>query len=82
LTDDYFGMLNKAIAAEISAIIQYTTQHEKANLLILRKKNTALEVVAEANKAKIVSELLKGIFLVEMEHLERSRRGFTCWKVR
>jgi bacterioferritin len=70
-TDDYFAMLNKAVAAEISAIIQYTNQHEKASLLALREKNTALEVVTESNKAKVVSEMLKGIFLVEMEHLEK-----------
>ncbi len=70
-TDDYFTMLNKAAASEISAIIQYTTQHEKASLLDLRKKNTALEVITEKNKAKAVSELLKGIFMQEMEHLEK-----------
>ena len=71
ITDDYFAMLNKAAASEISAIIQYTNQHEKAALLVLRKKNTALEVITEANKAKVVSELLKGIFMQEMEHLEK-----------
>jgi len=70
-TDDYFALLNKAVAAEISAIIQYTNQHEKASLLALRKKDTALEVVTEANKAKVVSEMLKGIFMQEMEHLEK-----------
>ena len=70
-TDDYFAMLNKAVAAEISAIIQYTNQHEKASLLVLREKNATLEVITEANKAKVVSELLKSIFLVEMEHLEK-----------
>jgi bacterioferritin len=70
-TDDYFALLNKAVAAEISAIIQYTNQHEKAALLALRGKNTALEVVQETNKAKVVSDLLKPIFLVEMEHLEK-----------
>jgi len=64
-------MLNKAAAMEISAIIQYTNQHEKASLLALRKKISALEVVTEANKAKVVSELLKGIFMQEMEHLEK-----------
>ena len=64
-------MLNKAVAAEISAIIQYTNQHEKASLLALRKKVFALEVVTESNKAKVVSDLLKSIFLVEMEHLEK-----------
>ena len=70
-TEDYFALLNKAVAAEISAIIQYTNQHEKASLLALRKKNTALEVVTEKNKAKVVSEMLKGIFMQEMEHLEK-----------
>ncbi len=70
-TADYFTLLNKAVAAEISAIIQYTNQHEKASLLVLRKKNTALEVVTEDNKAKVVSEMLKGIFVQEMEHLEK-----------
>jgi bacterioferritin len=70
-TDDYFVLLNKAVAAEISAIIQYTNQHEKASLLALRKKESALEVVTEANKAKVVSEMLKGIFMQEMEHLEK-----------
>jgi bacterioferritin len=70
-TDDYFALLNKSVAAEISAIIQYTNQHEKAALLALRGKGTALEVVQETNKAKVVSDLLKPIFLVEMEHLEK-----------
>jgi len=70
-TDDYFVLLNKAVASEISAIIQYTNQHEKASLLALRKKDTALEVITEANKAKVVSEMLKGIFVQEMEHLEK-----------
>ena len=70
-TDDYFTMLNKAAASEISAIIQYTNQHEKASLLALRKKSTALEVITEANKAKVVSELLKEVFMQEMEHLEK-----------
>jgi bacterioferritin len=70
-TADYFALLNRAVAAEISAIIQYTNQHEKASLLALRKKVSALEVVTESNKAKVVSDLLKTIFLVEMEHLEK-----------
>jgi bacterioferritin len=70
-TDDYFALLNKAVAAEISAIIQYTNQHEKAALLSLREKSSALEVITEANKAKVVSELLKPIFLMEMDHLEK-----------
>jgi len=71
ITDDYFAMLNKAAASEISAIIQYTNQHEKASLLVLREKDTALEVITEANKAKVVSELLKGTAKQEMEHLEK-----------
>jgi bacterioferritin len=70
-TDDYYALLNRAVAAEISAIIQYTNQHEKASLLDLRKKMSALEVVTESNKAKVVSDLLKTIFMVEMEHLEK-----------
>jgi bacterioferritin (cytochrome b1) len=70
-TDDYFTLLNKAAASEISAIIQYTNQHEKANLLALRKKVTALEVITEKNKAAAVSDLLKEIFMQEMEHLEK-----------
>ena len=70
-TDNYFALLNKAVAAEISAILQYTNQHEKAALLALREKNTALEVIKESNKTKVVSDLLKTIFLVEMEHLEK-----------
>jgi bacterioferritin len=70
-TDDYFVLLNKAVAAEISAIIQYTNQHEKASLLSLRKKTSPLEVVSESNKAKVVSDILRTIFMVEMEHLEK-----------
>jgi len=70
-TDDYFVLLNKAVAAEISAILQYTNQHEKASLLSLRQKTSPLEVITEANKAKVVSDLLKTIFPVEMEHLEK-----------
>jgi bacterioferritin len=70
-TDDYYALLNKAVQAEISAILQYTNQHEKASLLALRKKNTALEVVSESNKAEVVSKMLKEIFMVEMDHLEK-----------
>jgi len=70
-TEKYFSLLNKAASSEISAIIQYTNQHEKALLLALRKKNTALEVITESNKAKVISELLKKIFMQEMEHLEK-----------
>ena len=68
---DYFDLLNKAVAAEISAIIQYTNQHEKASYLRLRMKSTPLEVVQENNKAKAVSDILKGIFMMEMDHMEK-----------
>lgn len=70
-TDDYFAMLNKAAASEISAIVQYTNQHEKASMLALRGKTTTLEIISEANKAEVVSELLKEVFMQEMEHLEK-----------
>jgi bacterioferritin len=70
-TEDYFTLLNKAVASEISAIVQYTNQHEKAALLSLRMKETPLEVITEKNKTKAVSDLLKGIFMQEMEHLEK-----------
>jgi hypothetical protein len=51
----YFALLNRAVAAEISAILQYTNQHEKASFLALLEKISALEVVTEANKANVVS---------------------------
>ena len=70
-TEDYYALLNKAVQAEISAIIQYTNQHEKASLLALREKNTALEVVTESNKPSVVSKMLKEIFIMEMDHLEK-----------
>ena len=50
-TDDYFALLNKAVSAEITGIIQYTNQHEKMAFLELRMKNTALEAITETNKA-------------------------------
>jgi bacterioferritin len=70
-TDDYFTLLNKAVAAEITGIVQYTNQHEKAAFLELRRKNTPLETITETNKADVVSKLLKGVFMQEMEHLEK-----------
>jgi bacterioferritin len=70
-TKEYFDLLNKAVAAEIFTIIQYTNQHEKASLLALRVKTTALEVIQEKNKAQVVSDMLKPIFMVEMDHLEK-----------
>ncbi|MHA1525592.1 MAG: ferritin-like domain-containing protein [Promethearchaeota archaeon] len=69
--NDYIAMLNKALAAEFSAIIQYTNQHEKADgLERMRKKKAALEVVTGKNKASVVSGILKEVFMQEMEHLE------------
>jgi bacterioferritin len=70
-TDDYMALLNKAVAAEITGILQYTNQHEKAAFLALRTKNTALEAITETNKAAVVSKILKDVFMQEMEHLEK-----------
>ena len=70
-TDGYFALLNKAVAAEITGIVQYTNQHEKAVFLELRMKNTPLEAITETNKANVVSKILKGIFMQEMDHLEK-----------
>jgi bacterioferritin len=70
-TDDYFALLNKAVAAEITGIVQYTNQHEKAVFLELRMKNTPLETITETNKANVVSKILKQIFMQEMDHLEK-----------
>ncbi|MFA5571765.1 MAG: ferritin-like domain-containing protein [Candidatus Bathyarchaeia archaeon] len=69
-TDDYFALLNKAVAAEITGIIQYTNQHEKAALLGNRLKNTPLEAIQNTNIAGVTGNILKDIFLVEMNHLE------------
>lgn len=69
--NDYISLINKALASELSAIIQYTTQHEKVEgLERLRRKKEALEVVTGKNKAGVISEMLKEIFLQEMEHME------------
>jgi len=54
-TDDYFAMLNKAAASEISAIIQYTNQHEKASLLALRKKNTHLRSSLKLTRPRLLA---------------------------
>jgi len=70
-TDDYFTLLNKAVSAEITGILQYTNQHEKAAFLALRMKSTALEAVTGTNKAEVVSKILKGVFMQEMDHLEK-----------
>jgi len=70
-TSDYFALLNKAVAAEITGILQYTNQHEKAAFLELRMKKTPLEAITETNKANVVSKILKDIFMAEMQHLEK-----------
>ncbi|MBN2154659.1 MAG: hypothetical protein JW776_01265 [Candidatus Lokiarchaeota archaeon] len=69
-TADYIKMLNKALAAEMSAIIQYTNQHEKASKETLRKKKAPLELLKGSNKAEVISGMLKPIFMEEMQHLE------------
>ncbi len=85
-TDDYFTLLNKAVSAEITGIVQYTNQHEKAAFLALRMKNTALETITGTNKAEVVSKILKDVFMQEMDHLEKiSERiylleGEATWK--
>jgi bacterioferritin len=69
---EYIALLNKALASEMSAIVQYTTQHEKADgLEKLRKKKSPLEVATGKNKASVISNLLKKTFLQEMEHMEK-----------
>ena len=69
---DYVTLLNKALASEISAVVQYTTQHEKAEgLERMRRKKAALEVITGKNKASILSDMLKKIFREEMDHMEK-----------
>jgi len=70
-TAEYFALLNKAVAAEITGILQYTNQHEKAAFLELRMKNTPLEAITGTNKAEVVSKILKEVFMQEMDHLEK-----------
>jgi bacterioferritin len=69
-TDDYFVLLNKAVAAEIAGIIQYTNQHEKAAFLEIRMRKTPLEAVQDSNIGAVASKILKDIFMAEMKHLE------------
>ncbi len=71
ISADYIELLNKALASELSAIMQYTIQHEKASMLKLRKKSTPLEIITDKNKADVVSEMLKKIFMEEMDHYEK-----------
>jgi len=70
--EEYVALLNKALASEISAVVQYTNQHEKAEgLERMRRKKNSLEVVTGKNKASVVSGILKETFLQEMEHMEK-----------
>jgi len=70
--EEYIALLNKALASEISAIVQYTNQHEKADgLERMRKKRAPLEVATGKNKASVISALLKKVFLEEMDHMEK-----------
>lgn len=70
IDEEYFALLNKALAMELTAIIQYVTQHEKANYLALRKRETPLEIIKDKNKAKVVGDMLKAFSMEEMEHYE------------
>jgi bacterioferritin len=70
-TNDWIALLNRAVAGELSAIVQYTNQHEKANAELNRRKKTALEVITNKTKPSVFSDLLRPIFLQEMEHLEK-----------
>jgi bacterioferritin len=68
---DYIALINEALASEMSAVVQYTTQHEKAEgLERLRKRKDPLEVATGKNKASVFSDLLKKVFMQEMEHIE------------
>ena len=67
----YLTMLNSAISNELQSILQYTNQHEKANKIIHRTKNTHWEAVLDITKAEVISGLLRKIFLEEMKHLEK-----------
>lgn len=78
LKPEYFEMLNKALAMELSAIIQYTNQHEKVSMKALRLRKKRMEGVKDRNKAEVISDLLKNVFLQEMDHYEKiAERIFT-----
>ncbi|WXG42289.1 MAG: ferritin-like domain-containing protein [Candidatus Freyarchaeum deiterrae] len=70
-TDDWIALLNRAVAGELSAIIQYTNQHEKENAELNRRKKSALEVVSNKTKPNVFADLLKTIFMQEMDHFEK-----------
>jgi bacterioferritin len=70
-TEDWVALLNRAIAGELSAIIQYTNQHEKENAELNRRKKSALEVVSDKTKPHVFADLLKFVFMQEMDHFEK-----------
>jgi len=70
-TKDYFDLLNRAVAAEIAGIVQYTNQHKKAAYLDLRRKNMPIETIKDTNMAEVVGKLLKDTAMAEMQHLEK-----------
>lgn len=70
-TDDWIALLNRAVTGELSAIIQYTNQHEKENAELNRRKKSALEVVSNKTKPNVFADLLKTIFMQEMDHFEK-----------
>lgn len=71
LSPTYMDLLNKAVAGEMMAIIQYTNQHEKANKLAHRKKSKAMEVVEAKTLAEVISDLTLKTARVEMDHFEK-----------
>ena len=70
IDDDYIALLNEAVKMEITAIVQYMTQHSKVSKLQLRKKLTDLEVIKAKNVFSVVGGLLKDFALQEMKHAE------------
>ena len=53
------------------AIIQYTNQHEKANKLAHRKKKFPVEIIKDNTKAGVIADVLRKVFMQEMEHFEQ-----------
>ncbi|MHA1298602.1 MAG: ferritin-like domain-containing protein [Candidatus Helarchaeota archaeon] len=69
--DSYFELLNKAVSAEIQAIIQYMTQHSKTEMLKMRKKIKPLQIILGKNKNEILGGILEDIAIQEMKHAEQ-----------
>ncbi|NHI91489.1 MAG: ferritin [Candidatus Lokiarchaeota archaeon] len=70
IDDDYITLLNKAVTMEITAIIQYMTQHSKASKIELQKKLSDLEVITAKNIYSVIGGKLKVTALQEMKHAE------------